>query len=313
MQRRRSNTRSTPSRTITTRAAHPHEWQLETADGRRLRIEVAGDCRRVVVVQVGSPNAGVLDDRWVEDAAVRGLTLITYDRPGYGESSPQPGRLVADCAADVRTISEAVGFERCVVWGFSGGGPHALACGALLDDLVMAVATIGSPAPFDASGFDYFAGMSDTAVDDIALFLSDRAEWERSGEAQRDALLALNADELVQQWSAGASPADAVVLRSDFGAWLYRSLQAALAPGVAGWMDDDVAVFHTPWGFEPGSISTAVKVWHSLDDRFVPFGHGRWLADTIPGAQAALRDDDGHLTVVAQRIGDVHEWLAQYI
>jgi pimeloyl-ACP methyl ester carboxylesterase len=292
---------------------HPHEWQLETADGRRLRIEVAGDCRRVVVVQVGSPNAGVLDDRWVGDAAVRGLTLITYDRPGYGRSSPQPGRSVADCAADVRTISEAVGFERCVVWGFSGGGPHALACGALLDDLVMAVATVGSPAPFDASGFDYFAGMSDEAVDDIALFLSDRAEWERRGEAQRDALLALNADELVQQWSAGASPADALVLRGDFGAWLYRSLQAALAPGVAGWTDDDVAVFHTPWGFKPGSISTAVKVWHGVDDRFVPFGHGRWLADTIPGAQAALRDDDGHLTVVAQRIGDVHEWLAQYI
>jgi pimeloyl-ACP methyl ester carboxylesterase len=239
--------------------------------------------------------------------------LITYDRPGYGGSSPQPGRSVADCAVDVRTISEVMGFERCVVWGFSGGGPHALACGALLNDLVTAVATIGSPAPFEAAGFDYFEGMSDEAVEDIALFLSDRAEWERRGAAQRDALLALDADELAEQWSAGASPADAAVLRSEFGVWLHRSVQAALAPGVAGWMGDDVAVFHTPWGFEPASISTAVKVWHSLDDRFVPFGHGRWLADAIPGAQAELRDNEGHLKVVAQRIGEVHEWLAQYM
>jgi pimeloyl-ACP methyl ester carboxylesterase len=291
----------------------PQVRHVETADGRGLRVEVAGDCRRVVVVQVGSPCAGVLDDRWVQDASVRGLTLISYDRPGYGGSSPQPGRSVADCAADVRTISEAMGFERCVVWGFSGGGPHAMACGALLDDLVTAVATIGSPAPFDGSGFDYFAGMPDAAVDDIALYLSDPAEWERRGQAQRDAVVALNADDLAQQWSAGAAPADAVVLRGDFGGWLHRSVHAALAPGVAGWIGDDIAVFHTPWGFEPGSISLPVKVWHSLDDRFVPFLHGRWLADTIPGAQAALRDDDGHLTVVAQRIGEVHEWLAQYI
>src|SRR5690242_10383965 len=148
--------------------------RVETPDGRCLRIEVAGDLHRVVVVQVGSPNAGVLFERWVEDAAARGLSLVAYDRPGYGGSSPQPGRSVADCAADVRTISEALGFERCVVWGFSGGGPHALACAALLDELVAAVATIGSPAPM---GFDYFANRSEEARRDYELFLSDHAAW----------------------------------------------------------------------------------------------------------------------------------------
>src|SRR5215207_7430744 len=163
---------------MATQVQTPQTRQVATPDRRRLRVEVAGDCRRVVVVQVGSPNAGLLYERWVRDANARGLTLITYDRPGYGGSSPQPGRTVADCAADVRTISEALGFERCAVWGLSGGGPHALACGALLNDLVAAVATIGSPAPFHAPGLDYFAGMSDGSREDIELFLSDRAEWE---------------------------------------------------------------------------------------------------------------------------------------
>jgi pimeloyl-ACP methyl ester carboxylesterase len=297
-------------------ATHPgsaQTRQVDAEDGRRLRAVVAGDCRRVVLVQVGSPNAGVLHHDWVQDAAARGLTLISYDRPGFGGSSRRPGRLVADCAADVRTLSEVLGFDRCAVWGFSSGGPHALACGALLDDLVAAVATIGSPAPFDAPGLDWFAGRSDEAREEYELFLSDRAEWERQGEQQRDELLAMSARELAEQWSAGKSAADGAVLKGEIGVWLHRAAQAAVASSVDGWTDDDIAVYHSPWGFDPASISIPVKVWHGLEDRFVPFAHGRWLAEAIPGAQAELRDHDGHFTVVARRIGEVHEWLAQYL
>lgn len=286
---------------------------LEAVDGRRLRAEVAGDGRRVVLVQVGSPNAGVLYGDWVEDAAARGLTLIAYDRPGYGGSSRLPGRTVADCVADVRRLSEVVGFERCVVWGFSGGGPHALACGALLDDLVAAVATIGSPAPFDAPGLDLSAGWPDEAQEDHALFLSDRAAWERQGEQQREELLAMSAGELAEEWSAGKSPVDGAVLQGEFGAWLHRAAQAAVASSAEGWTDDDIAWSHSPWGFDPASMSIPVKVWHGREDGFVPFAHGRWLAEAVPGAQAELRDHDGHFTVVAQRIGEVHDWLAQYL
>jgi pimeloyl-ACP methyl ester carboxylesterase len=213
----------------------------------------------------------------------------------------------------VRRLSEVVGFERCVVWGFSGGGPHALACGALLDDLVAAVATIGSPAPFDAPGLDFLAGRPDEDREDYELFLSDRAEWERQGEQQREELLAMSAGELAEQWSAGKSAADRAMLPGEFGVWLHRAVQAALASSSEGWTDDDIALSHTPWGFDPASISIPVKVWHGLEDRFVPFAHGRWLAEAIPGAQAELRDHDGHLTVAAGRIGEVHEWLAQYV
>jgi pimeloyl-ACP methyl ester carboxylesterase len=287
--------------------------EIDAADGRRLRVVVAGDCRRVVVVQVGTPNAGVLYGPWVEDAAARGLTLVTYDRPGYDRSTPQPGRRVVDCAADVRRISEAVGFERCVMWGFSGGGPHALACGALLDDLVAAVAVIAGPAPFDAAGLDIFANGSEAAREDYELFLSDREEWERQNSEQREELLAMSASELAEQWSVGKSAGDGALLRGEFGVWLHHAAQAAVASSDAGWTDDHIALFCSPWGFDPASISIPVKVWHGAADRFVPIAHARWLLDTMPGAQADLRDDDGHLTVAAQRIGEVHEWLAQYV
>jgi pimeloyl-ACP methyl ester carboxylesterase len=297
-------------------ATHPHlarTRHVDTADGRRLRAEVVGDGRRVVLVQVGMPNAGVLYRNWVQDAADRGLTLVSYDRPGYSDSSAQRGRSVADCAADVRRLSEVLGFERCAVWGFSGGGPHALACGALLGDLVAAVATIASPAPFDAPGLDFSAGRSDEDREDHELFLADRAAWHRRAEQQREELLAMSAAELAAEWSAGQSDADGAVLRGEFGLWLHRAAQAALASSVDGWTDDDIALFHSPWGFDPALISIPVKLWHGLEDGLVPFAHGRWLAEAIPGAEADLRDHDGHLTVAAERIGEVHEWLAQYV
>ena len=287
--------------------------QLETGDGGRLRVEMAGDGQRVVVAHLGSPNAGRLYERWVEDAAVRGLTLVSYDRPGYGESSPQRGRTVADCAADVRMISEALRFERCAVWGFSGGGPHALACAALLDDLVVAAATIGSPAPSDAPGFDYSSLLSDDARKDHELFVSDRTEWDREGREQREQVLAWSLEEFAEEWSKGKSPGDRTELHGEFGVWLHRAVTAGLAPGDEGWADDDIAIFRSSWGFDPLSISIPVKVWHGLDDQFVPIEHGRWLAENIPGAQAELRDRDGHLTVAARRICDVHKWLAQHL
>jgi pimeloyl-ACP methyl ester carboxylesterase len=286
---------------------------VECEDGRRLRVEVAGYGDRVILAQLGTPNAGVLFEPWVRDADARGLSLVTYDRPGYGGSSSQPRRIVADCVKDVRAIADALGFARCAVWGFSGGGPHALACGGLAGDLVAAVATIGSPAPPDASAVDYFAGMSDEALEDDALFRTDRAEWERVSAQQREASLAMTATELVDSWSAGKAQVDRAALHGEFGTWLHGAVQAGLARVIDGWLDDNVAIFYAPWGFEPASIAVPVKVWHGAQDRFVPYTHGRWLAEHIPGATADLNEADGHLTVAAERIGDVHEWLSRHL
>ena len=124
---------------------------VQTPDGRVLAVEEAGDpAGRPVLVHNGTPNSRHLYGPDTVDAAERGLRLIGYDRPGYGGSSPQPGRTVADCADDVRAICAALGIDRLAMWGASGGGPHVLACAALLPDLVTAAASIASLAPFDA-------------------------------------------------------------------------------------------------------------------------------------------------------------------
>jgi pimeloyl-ACP methyl ester carboxylesterase len=75
-------------------------------------------------------------------------------------------------------------------------------------------------------------------------------------------------------------------------------------------VDDDIA-FTTDWGFDPGRIDRPVLVVHGADDRFVPIAHGRWLAERIPGAEAWLDDENGHLTLYERRVPQVHDWLRE--
>jgi pimeloyl-ACP methyl ester carboxylesterase len=67
----------------------------------------------------------------------------------------------------------------------------------------------------------------------------------------------------------------------------------------------------SPWGFELANISTPVLLLQGGQDKFVPLGHGQWLAAHIPGVEARWLDQDGHLTLVTHRVGDVHSWLSE--
>lgn len=121
---------------------------VRAPDGRELRVEAAGlNSGKPVLVHGGTPNSRQLYGPWVADATRQGFRLISYDRPGYGGSTPVPGHTVADPVVDVQAIREALGIDRLAVWGYSGGGPYALACAGLLPDLVVAVATVGLVAP----------------------------------------------------------------------------------------------------------------------------------------------------------------------
>jgi len=285
---------------------------VHVAPGRELGVWVGdGDSERSVVVMHGMPGSGLLYPRWLEDAAMRGIRLISYDRPGYGSSSDRPGRSIADCAAEVRAIADELGVDRVGVWGWSGGGPYALACAALLPDLVAASAVVGSMAPWDAAGLDFFDGMGQGNVDEIELFFSDPVAARKKNMQDRDEVLATTVDQVLEVFAGLLSAPDAAVLTGEFADWLVRTEQYGLTPGDQGWWDDAVAHM-SPWGFDLGSIRVPVKVWHGRHDRFSPFQHGQWLADHIRGAERALSDADGHLTLVTRRIGEVHDWLTDH-
>jgi pimeloyl-ACP methyl ester carboxylesterase len=112
------------------------ETDLELRDGRSLHVYDASadgaDAPLAVFWQHGTPNLGSPPQPLFPAAAKHGIRWVSYDRPGYGGSTPHPGRSMASAAADVSSIADALGIGQFAVMGHSGGGAHALAGGALL-------------------------------------------------------------------------------------------------------------------------------------------------------------------------------------
>jgi pimeloyl-ACP methyl ester carboxylesterase len=277
---------------------------VPAAGGRQLEVLAAGPADGLpLVFHNGTPGGLVAFGPMTAAAAERGLRTVMYARPGYGASTPQPGRQVAAAAGDVAAVLDALGAGQFVSAGWSGGGPHALATAALLPQRCLGAATIAGIAPYDAAGLDWLAGM---AGENVAEFGAATA-----GEAELTAFLTAAAGELRdvtgEQMSAGlgdlASAADRSVLTGEFASYLAEAFRAALASGIAGWRDDDLA-FVADWGFGLGT-GAKVAVWQGDQDMMVPFGHGKWLAATLPEARVRLVPGAGHLSLAVGQFGEI--------
>jgi pimeloyl-ACP methyl ester carboxylesterase len=289
------------------------EHRITAGDGRGLLLYEAGEAAGFpVLFHNGTPGSRLPYRGWVEDAESRGLRFLSYDRPGYGGSDPHPVRKVADAAADVAAIADALGVERLAVWGLSGGGPHTLACAALLPERVVAAATLASVAPYPAESIDWLDGMGEDNVKEFNAALSGREALAPMLEAWAAELAALGPDALAEQFRSLLSPADAAVLTGAYAEYVHAAMQAGLAAGIEGWLEDDLA-FTKEWGFELAAIRVPVQLWQGREDRFVPFAHGEWLAERIPGVDARLSDEDGHLTLQLRRVPEIHAWLQQQV
>ena len=285
--------------------------KVTTPDGRTLTVREGGDPAGVPVLSIsGTPGSSTLFEAHVRDADERGIRLFSYDRPGYGGSTRHAGRTAADCAADIEAVCDELGFERICVWGISGGGPHALAAAALLPARVAAAASLASVAPYDADGLDWLDGMGELNVEEFGVIFQGEEAHLASMERQREELLAATPDQLVEQWQTLLGPADREIATGEFAAELLDHIHAGIEPGGEGWFDDDL-VFVKPWGFDVASIRIPVLLWQGEQDMFVPPGHGRWLAERIPGVEARFTAEDGHLTLAQRRIPEVHAWLLE--
>lgn len=279
---------------------------VEVGDGRVLDVWVEGDAAGDVVMwHHGTPGSGLQYPPFVEEARRRGLRLVTYSRPGYGDSSRQDGRSVGDCAADVARILDALDVERFFTGGGSGGGPHALACAALLPDRVASGVSVAGVTPYGAPGTDFLAGMGRENIEEFGAALEGPEALTRwMDEHAAEMGEAGSPDDLIAAMGDLVSEVDRASLTGDFGAFLVEDWHIALRNGYWGWFDDDLA-FTRDWGFDPITIAVPVAVWQGRQDRFVPFAHGEWLAEHVPKARVHLYEEHGHLSLAIASFGEI--------
>jgi len=284
---------------------------VEGSDGRTLTVREAGDPTGFPVLCIsGTPGSSTIYPPHASDAEERGIRLFSYDRPGYGRSTRLRGRTVADCAADIVTVCDALDVDRFCVWGVSGGGPHALAAAALLPDRVIAAASLASVGPYDADGLDWLDGMGESNVEEFTAIFEGEDAHRAATEKARDETLSATPEQLVEVWQTLLGPSDREVTTGALAAFLLEHMRAGVGESVDGWIDDDLA-FAAPWGFDLGSIRVPVQLWQGEQDNFVPYAHGVWLAGHIPGVDARLTAEDGHLTLSERRVPEVHAWLLE--
>ncbi|MGN6687211.1 MAG: alpha/beta fold hydrolase [Actinomycetales bacterium] len=284
---------------------------VTTADDRTLRVFDAGVPDGVpVVIHHGTPMSGLVYTLWDADARARGLRLIGYDRPGYGGSTRAPGRSVADAASDTAAIADALGVDDFLTWGISGGGPHVLACAALLGDRVSAAACLSGVAPVDATGLDWMAGMGEDNVEEFGAALQGEDVLRPWLEEAAAVQLGGSAATLHEAMATLLPPADVDLLTDGLADYMHAAMAAGGASGVDGWLDDDLA-FVKPWGFSLADIRVPVLIFQGGVDLMVPAPHGDWLASALPHAETRLDSEAGHLATM-QDIGAVTSWLLSH-
>jgi len=277
----------------------PNGEKIVTAgDGRDIEVVTFGDPQGpTVVFHHGTPGCASTARAFETFALDAGLFVLCASRPGYGNSTALPGRNVAAVVEDVTAVLDAWGRNEYIAVGWSGGGPHALACAALDAPRCVAAWSLAGVAPYGA-GFDWTEGMGPENVEEFELSVAGGPDYQ----AFLDEVVQLHshatAENYINLFGALISHADLVALAPEsVRAAMAASDRHAFAHGVAGYRDDD-RVFVSPWGFDVTSIDVPIAIWFGDDDLMVPPTHGRWLAANIPTATEVFHPGHGHFDMV---------------
>jgi pimeloyl-ACP methyl ester carboxylesterase len=272
--------------------SQPAGKSVHLPDGRRLSYAEWGVRSGVPIFFLhGTPGSRLLTPP-VSVTSELGVRLVTFDRPGYGCSDPWPKRRLREWTSDVAALANALSVRRFGVIGASGGGPHALACAALLADRVTAVAVVSSPAPpfekpdgLDAMD-DEDRGILKLAVRDVD---AARERMEKRGQWIRD--LAAHPDSLLEGVDVEADRR--TLADPGVQAMTSETLRESLRQDLEGYAWDWLAI-RLPWGFRIEEARSPVHVWHGAADRNVPLRDGAFIASRLPDARVTHWPDEGH-------------------
>jgi pimeloyl-ACP methyl ester carboxylesterase len=282
---------------------------VELSDGRHLDVYASGPTDGLTFFfHHGTPGHALPIRAMERSVHAHGFQLVAISRPGYGTSSPRAGRSVVDLVDDTKAVLAHLEIDRCVVAGWSGGGPHALACAARLREAVGAL-IIASVAPYGAQGLDWMAGMGEDNVNEFGAALEGADGLRPYLEKQQEEMEGVTVEGLVASMDSLLPEVDRAVLTDEFGEDMVNGLREGLGFGIDGWLEDDLA-FVAPWGFDLEEVQIPTMVWQGSEDLMVPFDHGRWLAAHLPDASVHLEVGEGHLSITIGALDRMLDELA---
>ena len=284
--------------------------EVKRPDGGLLEVLIDGEADgRPLIFHHGTPGAAVWNEKMADAARDAGLQLVAYSRPGYAGSTTRGHRVVADCTRDVSTILDAIGADDFVTLGWSGGGPHALACAALLGGRCVAATAIASVAPYQAEGLEFLAGMGEENIEEFSAAAAGEEVLRPMLQRYARDLVTVQASQIAAALGGLASEVDKRSLTGEFAETIALSFRRGVSHGIDGWLEDDLA-FVRGWGLELGAIRTPVAIWQGAEDRMVPFAHGQWLATHVASAHVHLFRDEGHISLGVARLPEIVADLA---
>lgn len=284
---------------------HPAPLSLSVPDGRSLNVWLAGPEEGTpLLFHAGTPGSGIPYIGLVSALVDHGLRYVAFSRPGYGSSTRLADRRVAGVVPDSLAVLDYIGADKAYVLGSSGGGPHALACAALMPNRVLGTALIGCVAPSVAVGLDWMAGMGAENVEEFGAALAGPESLRAFMEQAWPLFSSITGPQVAEALGDLVDDVDRASIRGDFADWFAASVRDGLSESYWGWFDDDMA-FTRPWGFDTGRIAGPVHVWHGGHDRMVPISHGEWLARHVGGACPHLHEEHGHLTLAVDSLSHI--------
>jgi pimeloyl-ACP methyl ester carboxylesterase len=274
------------------------EQTMTTPDGRQLEVATLGDPSGLTVVfHHGTPGSVKLVNYFAKIADQSSLFFVTLSRAGYGTSSRLEGRSISSVVADVTTVLDALGRENYVAVGWSGGGPHALACAALDTPRCLAAWSLAGVVPVDAD-INWTEGMGPENLEEFSLAQEGGSEYEAHVMRDGERFAGATPENIIELFGGLLSEVDKLALAEyQARAVLAEASAHAFAQGYFGFFDDDRAFF-APWGFDPRAIAVPVFVWFGDHDLMVPPLHGQWLSQNIPTAIKVHKPQEGHVSLL---------------
>jgi pimeloyl-ACP methyl ester carboxylesterase len=257
------------------------------SDGRNLEYLTNGiESDSAIILHAGTSQDITGWQTWLDYFATHGIFALSFGRSGYVGSTKKLGRITIDVAHDVAELSTALGVNRFVNIGLSGGGQHAIATG--LDPRSAGVVTVGSLAPFDELGDHFFTGMQQADLDEYAdalkgidILVNRFRSW-------------LDGD--VSETIVGGDLSDRDKLASTKTTWniALNSCAYTMQQGL-DWVADDYSSYLKPWGFDPSNVKVPTVIWQAELDKNVPIQHGQWLAAHMPNSRLEIGEGESHM------------------